>query len=194
MWMNAWSPGTPDNHLPWLIVTAVSLVAAAWDATQHRIPNWLTGPAWAAGLVVAGWVAGPAGLGDALLGTAVMSAPFVVMFLLGGGGAGDAKLMAALGAWLGFSRGTMALLCIALAGAVVAMAFAVRRRQVGEVGLLLYFLLMGAILLPLGLRHRLASVASTVSASERSRRAFPYGIAILAGTLAASARAVIWAR
>jgi Flp pilus assembly protein protease CpaA len=192
MWMDSWNGG--DNLLPWLIVTAVALVAAAWDATQHRIPNWLTGSAWAAGLVWAGWVAGPTGIGDSLLGSLVMAVPYVVLFVLAGGGAGDAKLMAALGAWLGFSQGVFALLCIAAAGMIIGLAFAFARRQMHDVAVSLWVLLFDLGLRTIGVRKGLGLSMSDGSATGRTARAFPYGIAILAGTLTASVGAALWPR
>jgi prepilin peptidase CpaA len=192
MWMHSEHLG--DNLLPWLIVTAVSLVAAAWDATQRRIPNWLTGPTWALGLIWAGWVASPGGVGESLLGSTVMAVPYIILFVFGGGGAGDAKLMAAIGAWLGLWPGMFALVCITVTGAVVGAAFAVGRRQTGEVAATLYVMLFGLVLRPLGLRNSLAFATPEESASGRRRRAFPYGIAIFAGTLAASLGAVLWAK
>lgn len=182
-----------DNLLPWLIVTAVTLVAATWDAARRRIPNWLTGPTWALGLVWAAWVAGPGGVGDALLGSAVMGIPYIILFVFGGGGAGDAKLMAAVGAWLGLWPGIFTLLCVAVAGAFVGLIFAIARRQTGEVAAALYVMLFGLLLRPLGLRNSLAYSAPEASASERTRRAFPYGIAIFIGTLTASLGGVLWA-
>jgi prepilin peptidase CpaA len=123
-----------------------------------------------------------------------MAVPYIILFVFGGGGAGDAKLMAAIGAWLGLWPGMFALVCITVTGAVVGAAFAVGRRQTGEVAATLYVMLFGLVLRPLGLRNSLAFATPEESASGRRRRAFPYGIAIFAGTLAASLGAVLWAK
>jgi prepilin peptidase CpaA len=122
-----------------------------------------------------------------------MAAPYIVLFVFAGGGAGDAKLMAAIGAWLGLWPGIFALVCIAVAGAVIGLVFAMGRRQLGEVTATLYVMLFGLVLRPLGLRNSLAFAIPEESASGRRRRAFPYGIAIFTGMLAASLGAVLWA-
>ena len=80
------------------------------DLRTRRIPNWLTVPSLVLALIVHGChglvVHGYRGLMDELLFSLLgFAAGFGVLFflwLIGGGGAGDVKMMAALGAWLGW--------------------------------------------------------------------------------------------
>lgn len=88
---------------------ALTVVSAVYDASERRIPNWLTagGAVVGAGLclvVSAGWIANPAPV-DAVTGLATMAITLLAMILLysmGVFGGGDAKLFAALGPWVGF--------------------------------------------------------------------------------------------
>jgi prepilin peptidase CpaA len=88
-----------------VFVAAVGLyvaLAAATDIRMHRIPNYLTVPAAVAGLLY--HTLAPTGGGPlvALGGLAVGFSLLFVPWLLGGSGMGDVKLLAALGAWLGW--------------------------------------------------------------------------------------------
>jgi prepilin peptidase CpaA len=110
-------------------VVAASGTAAAIDLRTGRIPNPLTATVAAAGLGLA--VSGLSGqsVAGALTGAFI---GFVVMlpgYVFGGTGAGDVKLLAALGTWLGPAGVVMAFLYGALAGGVLAIAHAVRRRR-----------------------------------------------------------------
>ena len=92
----------------------LAAVACATDLRDGRIPNALTFGSLALALIVHGLL--PQGLGwtHALLGLLAGGAVFFPFFALGGMGAGDVKLMAALGAWMGWQPA----LFIAMYGAV----------------------------------------------------------------------------
>ena len=87
-------------------LSAVLILAAAWDWRTGRVPNRLTYPAMLLGLVWAaltGAIAGgAAGAGDGLARAVIAGGagllPFYVIFAAGGLGGGDAKLMGAVGA------------------------------------------------------------------------------------------------
>ncbi len=112
-----------------VLVVAVSvyvLAAAITDARMHRIPNWLTVPAALLGL---GYhTVSPDGMGilGSLAGFGVGFVLLLLPALLGGGGMGDVKLLAALGAWLGWKSLLVAFslgMVLASLGALAVMAY-----------------------------------------------------------------------
>lgn len=84
-----------------LVVVLVS-AAACFDLKYKRIPNKLTLPAIPVGLVLAVLLGGLEGLKWSGIGFAFGFGVFLVPWLLGGMGGGDVKLMAAIGAILGW--------------------------------------------------------------------------------------------
>ena len=87
-----------------LIGVCIAALACCIDVRQHRIPNWLTFGAAAAGLIFHTVEGGASGLATRSAAGLIGVAMFFCPFALGGLGAGDVKLMAALGAWLGVDR------------------------------------------------------------------------------------------
>lgn len=107
------------------VALAVGIAACVTDLRSRRIPNLLT---FGAGLVAVGFHAlAPQGQGvsNGLLGLATGLAVFFPVFALGALGAGDVKLMAAIGAWLGWEPVIWVALYGAVAGGVLALLVAV---------------------------------------------------------------------
>lgn len=115
----------------WLLVTA------ALDAERHWLPDALTLP-----LIPLGLAAGWAGLGppltDRLIGAAagglgLLAVAWLYERLRGreGLGGGDPKLLAALGAWLGWAQLPFVLLGAGLAGLAAVAAMRLRGEEVG---------------------------------------------------------------
>ena len=124
----AWRFGTQPTVLAWCAFVAVLLALSGIDWDTTLLPDSLTLPLLWAGLVVAG-------LGWTLpLSTAVWGAVFGYLSLWSvywlfklttgkeGMGAGDFKLLAALGAWLGWQMLLPIVLGASLIGAVVGIA------------------------------------------------------------------------
>src|SRR5438445_9364994 len=113
----------------WVAVPVFIVVALATqaDVRTRRIPNRLTGPALLLGIAVHAALQGPAGAGNALLGAVVAGGLLLPGWFSGFMGAGDVKLMAAVGAWLGYPQGMWAALFALIAGGVMALVVAARR-------------------------------------------------------------------
>jgi prepilin peptidase CpaA len=93
-----------NSPLAAALVVAISLIATASDLRTHRIPNWLTlgGVCVVLGAqaVHAGW----AGIGDGLLGLLAGLLLLLPFYAKGGMAAGDVKLLAAVGAGVGWPQ------------------------------------------------------------------------------------------
>jgi prepilin peptidase CpaA len=120
---------------PQIILLFVLLVfAAVIDCRTFRIPNWLTLGGALAGLL-SSTVSTGRPLDGFLWALTGMAAGFVVMlpfYALRFTGAGDVKLMAAIGALLGFPGILYAVLFTFITGGIAAVAFAVFNRVTGR--------------------------------------------------------------
>ena len=172
----------------WVVVTVAAIVAATIDVRTRRLPNALTGPLLLAGLI---WSAAfGAGVLDGVAGTLTAGLPFFLFWLLRGYGAGDAKMMMALGAWVGAAGGTVVLLCVALAGGVVALAYALARRQLLSTAGNVLVTMSGAVFLFRGggrFRDRQDAIPRYAG-----KEGIPYGVAIALGT--AMAATIVWVK
>jgi prepilin peptidase CpaA len=115
------------------IVTALIAVgmgaAAVIDLRTRRIPNILTASLAAVGIGIAAAGLGRIGLGASILGCLLGMAFMIPGHVFGATGAGDVKLLAAAGALLGPTDTVYAFLNTAIAGGVIALIVAVRRRR-----------------------------------------------------------------
>lgn len=110
-------------------VVAASGTAAAIDLGTGRIPNPLTATVAAAGIGLSAFGLTGHSVAGALLGALIGFALMLPGHVFGGTGAGDVKLLAALGTWLGPGAVVMAFLYGAIAGGLLAIAHALRRRR-----------------------------------------------------------------
>jgi len=153
------------------LLAAGLLTAAVIDLRSRRIPNELTAAMALIGIGLA--AAGVSGVtvGASLAGMVLGLLLMLPGYALGATGAGDVKLMAAVGAIVGPALVVSAFLCTSLAGGVLAIVVAIRRRR------------LAATLTQTG---RL--VADPGSAPEEIKAAtaasrFAYGPAIATGTM-----------
>jgi len=155
------------------VLTAGLLTAVVIDLRSRRIPNELTAAMAVAGIALAGLGWSGATVGASLAGLVLGLLLMMPGYALGATGAGDVKLMAAVGAIVGPALVLSAFLCTSLAGGVLAIVVAIRRRRLA---------------VTLAQTGRL--VAAPGAAPKEIRAAtgasrFAYGPAIAAGTMVA---------
>lgn len=115
-------------------LVALLLVATVTDIRRQMIYNWNTYPGILLGFVLRWAEGGTPALEDSLKGFAVCGGLMLICFVLFGLGGGDLKLIAMMGAFLGFERGVDALLWTLVLGGVLGGAVIVW--QIGFVNIL----------------------------------------------------------
>ena len=152
----------------WSMGTTVVLLGAAsyTDLRWRRIPNVLTFPAIGLGVTLYSLTGGWGGFLLSVSGT--LLAPCVVVLMHGGKGPGrgDIKLAAALGALLGPSLGTLAMLLSMIAGGFLAMGWMLKEWGFFGHGL-----------------FRRRDREGQASGKPVGSLTIPYGVAIALGTL-----------
>jgi len=165
---------------------ALVLVAVCtWtDLRSGKIPNAVTLPFAVCGLLLAGLSAGATGAKGSFLGMLVGFAVFLIPYVAGGMGGGDVKLMASVGALVGFPHIAYVILYTAVAGGVIALAVSAWRRQVGHTlrstWRVVLHVILGLTRLQAGDRPRPAELM----AGHRSVGSIPYAAAVAVGTSA----------
>lgn len=103
-----------------VILLPIMLIAASWiDLKHHRIPNLLSFSVLIAGVLLQFLLYGWEGLIYSFGGLAVGFLILIPFYIKGGMGAGDVKLMAAIGAFLGFKGALLAVGLTLFAGSVM---------------------------------------------------------------------------
>ncbi len=124
---------------------ALLICAAAYDIRYRRIPNWLSVSGVAAGVALNAALGGLAGGAVfALKGMALGFGFYFVLYVLHAMGAGDVKLMAAVGALVGWQNWVGIFLLTAIVGGAAAVALAASRKRLGTTFWNLGFILMQA--------------------------------------------------
>lgn len=165
---------------PGIALVVLVIAAAVIDVRSYRIPNWLTvsgmlvGLAWNTAVAPVAHTGLLWALGGLALGLVVLL-PFYAVKVMG---AGDVKLMAMVGAFVGFPGILYAVLFTFIAGGAVAVAFALTHRSTGRmagnVGEITRNMAFG---LMTGVRPTLPLAAASIGK-------LPYGISIAIGTIA----------
>lgn len=160
----------------------VSAIACITDVRTRRIPNVLTFGAALAGLIFHLATGSVAGLEQSIAGWFVGLLLFLPFFLLGGMGGGDVKLLAALGAWVGFQDVFWLAIYASIAGGVIGIGVALTTNYLGTAfrnirTMLVSWCLVGPQPVP----------SMTLADSKAPRLA--YAIPVLVGTMV-----VVWLR
>jgi len=160
----------------WIAGGAVLLCGtAAWcDLRFRRIPNALTLPAVVVALCLHGATHAGKGLLLSLAGMVAAAALVLPGYALGYTGAGDVKLLAAVGALLGFPAALFAALLSLVLGGVLSLALSIWRGRLAS--LLRNTFGMGRWLL-------IRSTGVPAPAPVASAQGIPLGVAIAAATL-----------
>lgn len=155
-------------------MVAGTWTGAAIDLRTRRVPNPLTVVLAAAGIALAATGTSGLTIGDSMVGFALGFALMLPGHLLGATGAGDVKLMAAIGALVGPGRVAATFLDTAIAGGVIALVVALKRRRLRQtIGGTMRLVANGA-----------AHIAEIENANVNNR--FAYAPAIAIGALAAA--------
>lgn len=164
----------PSNVLVIAVVAAGVGAGALIDLRTRRIPNALTVTLASTGVACAAVGLGDLSVSASLTGFALGLALMLPGHLIGATGAGDVKLFAAVGSFLGPVPIAVAFLYTALAGGVLALYVAARRKRLQQT-------VEGAVRL-------VATSAANVAdiESPRANNRFAYAPAIAVGALLAA--------
>jgi prepilin peptidase CpaA len=164
-----------------VVLLALVVIAGVIDYRSYRIPNWLTFGGALVGLASSTLVAGQPldGFLWALAGLAAGLVVMIPLYALRVMGAGDVKLMAAVGAFLGFPAILYAVLFTFIAGGVAAVVFALAhkasRRMADNVGAIAWSMTLAAMT---------GTSPATSLKQAGSVGKLPYAISIGIGTIA----------
>lgn len=158
---------------------ALLLTAAYYDVRWRRIPNWLTAGGVLCGVALNAVIGPPAGgLKFALLGFAAGFGFYFFLYVLHAMGAGDVKLMAAVGALVGWQNWLAIVVLTALLGGVAAIAVAVARKRVWSTFFNIKYILGETM-------HGRAAYAGREEVDVKSKKSLglPHGAVIAAATV-----------
>jgi prepilin peptidase CpaA len=162
----------------WLLdgAVVVALLGAWFDVISRRIPNRLTYSAMVVALIVRLGFLGWRGLLEGLLGLVLCGGVFFLLFVVHAMGGGDVKLMAAVGAWVGYRHAAVALIVCALTGGLIALGYVIvlkrYRTTFSNIVSLVRFHARR------GLREN-----PGLNLSSKDAARMPYGVAIAAGAV-----------
>jgi prepilin peptidase CpaA len=120
------------NPVVFFFTAILVTTAAVIDIRSRRIPNWLVIFFLVAALVFGLEHRGLPGLRTSLMGMALAVIVLGPPCWLRAIGMGDLKLCVAVGAWIGFTQLTIALVITAIAGGIIGILWMSRSGKVGE--------------------------------------------------------------
>ena len=162
-----------------MVLLALLVAAAIYDVRYRRIPNWLTVLGVVLGFVL-NWLIGPpeGGLLFALEGFAASFLVYLFLYALRAMGAGDVKLMAAVGALVGYQRWFGIFFMTAIVGGIMALVMVTIRGRLNKTLWNVGFILSE-------MRHGRPAFVGKEELDVRSPRAvgLPHGAVIAIGTV-----------
>ncbi|WP_342432924.1 prepilin peptidase [Neobacillus sp. FSL H8-0543] len=160
-----------------VILVVVLFICLFTDIKSRKILNIVTLPTIFTGLIYHIIINGNKGLLFSGKGFLVGLGLLIIPYLLGGMGAGDVKLMAAIGALMGPSFVFYSFIYTALIGGVIALLLIFKTRGFINTIKSFFFNLTNLVFF----RSNLGSMI--IPKDKKSSISFPYGVAIVLGTL-----------
>lgn len=159
-----------------ILLGLVLIISLITDIKERKILNIVTLPAILIGLVFYTFTLGWDGFLFSGKGFLVGLGLLIIPYLIGGMGAGDVKLMAAIGALTGASFTFYSFIYTGIIGGIIALILIIKSKGLGNSIKSLFFSV-------LFLKSQLGSLK--VPAKNSSSITFPYGVAIVLGTVCA---------
>ena len=113
------------NNWPIKLVSAILILAAWVDGKELKVLNWITFPMVLSGLVYSAVIGD--GISAGLLGMCCGLLCLLPLYSVGGMGAGDVKLMAGIGAWVGWEITFYSFCVSVIVGAIMAVIMVASR-------------------------------------------------------------------
>lgn len=171
-----WSAFAENWHM-W-VVAGTLVVAAVIDGWKLKVPNLLTFPFILAGLAYHSYQTGWSGFGAAILGTAVGLGLLLPLYAIGGMGSGDVKLLAGVGAWVGWEHTLYAFAVGVTVGGFMALAMILASGEWRK-----HFSLFKTILWEIKTIHDPVELSTIAAERKKSMLLLPYGIPITIGAI-----------
>ncbi len=173
------------------ILIILLLIAAFFDTKEKRIPNLLTFPVMLVGLILNIFMNSLNGIMFSFAGFFIGAAVFFIPFALGLMGAGDVKLMAAIGALMGWRFAILSSLFSAIAGIIVVLGYLIYKKRLFSYFRKYFVAVVRAVLNKIyfsdrniiGNKLKKFAYSSEIENKENEKMYVPYGLAIALGTL-----------
>jgi prepilin peptidase CpaA len=170
------------------LVSILVITAGIWDWRTRRVPNWLTLSGVVLGIGLNAFLYETAGVWMSLKGLGLALLIYFPLFLLRGMGAGDVKLMAALGAIVGWQNWLGILVITSIFGGIAAVVVVSLKGRVRRTFENVWFIVTSV-------RHRQAPYVGNPQLDVRSDQGvrLPHGVVIAFGAVAFLAASSVWA-
>ncbi|ALC91910.1 hypothetical protein AM500_20530 [Bacillus sp. FJAT-18017] len=157
-----------------ILLFLLLIICVVTDIRERRIYNKVLIPFLMVAFFVNAIAGGLGGIGDTVVGLLVGLAILLIPYLMGGMGAGDVKLLAVIGALMGYQFVLFSALYMAFAGGIFAFLIIFFRKGAKQRLKGIYLFLIGLLK---GLNIPL------YQDSETMKITYPYGVAIAVGAI-----------